>query len=80
VVISLRDWQEIALDYIWSQDKGANSRNIWEHVNGKLGRGDPISRTSIIVFLNEMVEEEILSCREKQGKDDHRWDFTPKLN
>ena len=77
---ALRDWQEITLEYIWSQDDGVNSSNVWMHVNQRLDRKNVITRASILEFLDEMVEEEILSNREKVGESDQYWYFTPKLH
>jgi len=65
-----KDWQEESLRYLWGiQPEGANSRAVWLNVNESLEGS--ISRTSIINFLNDMVDEELLSYTETTGKGGH---------
>ncbi|MHA1409729.1 MAG: hypothetical protein ACTSQY_05405 [Candidatus Odinarchaeia archaeon] len=65
-----KDWQVEALRYLWSiQPKGANSRAVWENVNDRLQSS--ISRASIINYLNDMVDEELLTYTERTGKGGH---------
>ena len=73
-----------ALRYVWwSKDEGVNSREVWGQVNSALEDKDigkqTISRASIINFLNRMVDEGILSYREKTGKGGHHRVYYPKI-
>ena len=66
-----KEWQVESLHYLWSiQPEGVNSRAVWENVNESL-QGS-ISRASIINYLNEMVNEGLLTYTEKTGKGGHR--------
>ena len=65
-----KDGQVEALRYLWSiQPDGANSRTVWTNVNDSL-QGS-ISRASIINYLNDMVEESLLTYTETTGKGGH---------
>ena len=58
-----KDWQILALHHLWNIfPAGANSRSVWTNVNESLERS--ISRTSIIIFLNHMVDEALLTYTE----------------
>ena len=58
-----KDWQILALHHLWNIfPAGANSRSVWTNVN-KCLQGS-ISRTSIIIFLNRMVDEALLTYTE----------------
>ena len=62
-----RDWQVEVLRYLWLiQPEGANSRSVWTNVNESL-QGS-ISRASIINYLNDMVDESLLTYTDKTGK------------
>lgn len=65
-----KEWQVEALRYLWTvQPEGSNSRLVWENVNESL-QGS-ISRASIINYLNEMVDEGLLTYTETTGKGGH---------
>jgi len=65
-----KDWQGESLRYLWSiQPEGANSRAVWLNVNESLEGS--ISRASIINYLNDMVDEELLTYTETTGKGGH---------
>ena len=65
-----KDWQVESLRYLWSiQPEGANSRSVWLNVNESLEGS--ISRASIINYLNDMVDEELLTYTETTGKGGH---------
>ena len=66
-----KDWQVEALRYLWTiQPEGANSRAVWENVNHRIQ--GTISRTSVINYLNHMVDEELLTYTEATGKGGHQ--------
>ena len=68
----LKDYQEAALRYLWSLGgEGAGSRMVWMHVNQVRGPRT-ISRTSVINFLDAMVDNGMLAYTETTGKGGHR--------
>ena len=76
----LRDYQEAALRYLWSLGgRGAGSRDVWMHVNQELGTRT-ISRSSIINFLDAMVDDGVLNYTETTGKEGHRRIYSMKYD
>lgn len=68
----LKDYQETALRYLWRLGgEGAGSREVWVHVNQKLGTRT-ISRASIINFLDAMVGDGVLAFTEARCKGGYR--------
>ena len=66
---TLREWEELALRYVWSVgEEGAGSGLIWKEVNEKLKPGGSISRASVIVFMNRLVDQGVLDYREGTGR------------
>jgi len=76
----LKDYQEEALRYLWKVGEGRSSRYVWTNVNEALAGRRTISRASIINFLNDMVEEGVLSYTETTGKGGHRRIYSPVLD
>ena len=77
----LKDYQEVALYYLWRIDgKGASSRDVWMQVNDDLAGKRTISRASIINFLNSMVDEGVLNYTEITGKGGHRRIYSAKYD
>ena len=75
----LKDYQEVALKYLWRLNgKGASSREVWVNVNKDLMGKRTISRASIINFLNDMVDEGALNNAEITGKGGHRGIYSAK--
>ena len=65
-----KDWQIRILHRLWNiSPAGANSRSVWANVN-KCLQGS-ISRTSVIIYLNHMVDEALLTYTETTGKGGH---------
>ena len=72
-----KDYQVESLRYLWRvQPEGANSRTVWLNVNESL-QGS-ISRASVINYLNDMVEERLLTYTETTGKGGHHRIYTIK--
>ena len=70
---TLREYEELALRFIWEiGEEGAGSGITWSAVNERLGEGKTISRASIILFLNRMVDQGVLSWRDATGKGGHK--------
>jgi len=79
--IVLRHYEELALRYVWSNpEKGVASRETLIYVNQSLGQTGSISRASIINFLNRMVDQNILSYKEKSTKGGMKRVYFPKLD
>ena len=76
----LKDYQEEALRYLWKVGEGSSSRYVWTNVNEGLAGRRTISRASVINFLNEMVEEGVLSYPETTGKVGHKRIYSTVLN
>lgn len=77
----LKDYQEVALRYLWRLDGGgASSRDVWVQVNEDLIGKRTISRASIINFLNSMVDEGVLNYTEITGKGGHRRIYSAKYD
>lgn len=73
-----KDYQYEALNVLWSSDTGLLSRNVWEQVNANLP--DSISRASIINYLNDMLEIDILKGEDETGKGGHRTRYSPAMS
>ena len=66
---TLREYEELALRYVWEMgEEGAVSGSIWKVVNEKLKPSGSISRTSIIFFMNRLVDQGVLGYRDGTGK------------
>jgi len=78
---TLKEYEEIALRYIWEVgDDGAGSGKTWEYTNRELGEGKSISRASIIMYLNRMVDKGVLGFRDATGKGGHHRIYVTKLD
>jgi len=75
-----KDYQQEALRAVWQSEEGANSRKVWQQVNGRLDGGGSISRASIINFLNDMVDEGVLGYEERTGKGGYHRVYKPNMN
>ena len=76
----LREWEEIALRYVWSVgEKGAHSRPIWRHANAQL-KPESISRASIIILMNRLVDQGVLGYRDVTGRGGHKRIYYPLMN
>ena len=63
-----KPWQVVALKYLISiRPEGANSREVYVHVSSKM----EISRSTLINFLNALVDDSVLEYTETTGKGGH---------
>ena len=83
----VRSWQVKTLEYLWTVKTTAGSREIWSHLDSNEVRADPnsmrpVSRASVINFLNQMVDERLVDFDFGTGKGGtHRlYRFKPELN
>jgi hypothetical protein len=75
-----RDWQEEAVKFVWEVgDRSVISREVHAKVNERLV-GKNISRSSIVNFLNAMVDEGVLDYDERTGKGGNLRVYRPKLD
>ncbi len=62
LLMFFKDYQLDALKALWNSPEGMNSRQVWEAVGATR-----ISRASIINFLEEAAENELLDKHEITG-------------
>ena len=78
---TLREYEELALRYVWSVgEQGAGSGIIWKNVNEQLGPEESISRASIIIIMNRLVDQGVLGYREGTGKGGHHKIYHPLMD
>ena len=78
---TLREYEELALRYVWSVgEQGAGSGIIWKNVNEQLGPEESISRASIIIIMNRLVDQGVLGYREGTGKGGHHKIYYPLMD
>jgi len=78
---TLKKWEELALRYIWEVGEvGAGSGTIWKNVNEQLGSGESISRTSVIFFMNRLLEQGVLGFRDGTRKGGHHKIYYPLMD
>ena len=78
---TLKNWEDLALRYIWEVGEvGAGSGTIWKNVNEPLGSGESISRTSVIFFMNRLLEQGVLGFRDGTGKGGHHKIYYPLMD
>jgi len=78
---TLKEYQELAIRHVWETGAdGADSGQTWRRVNEGLGAGKSISQSSIINFLNRMVDEGVLSFRDATKKGGHYKIYFPLMD
>jgi len=75
----LKGWQLKAMQVVWNSPEGANSRTVWLKVNELLG-SSTISRASIINFLNDLKELDVLNGDDRTGKGGHHWVYKAAMD
>ena len=70
-----KDYLVQALKGLWESSEGMSSRAIWEEVGA-----DRISRASIINFLKNCLENDLLEVEYITGKGGHIGIYKPKRN
>ena len=77
----LKDYQELALRYLWRlEGEGASSRDVWVNVNKDFMGMSTISRASVINFLNRMVDEGAVEYTETTGMGGRRRIYSAKYD
>jgi predicted transcriptional regulator len=76
----LRKYQILTLLYLWEVgEQRANSGLVMNAVNEQLSDFEKVSRASIIIFLNRMVEQGVLGFRDATGKGGHQKQYYPLM-
>ncbi|MCX6654371.1 MAG: BlaI/MecI/CopY family transcriptional regulator [Candidatus Bathyarchaeota archaeon] len=75
----LRDWQIKAMQAVWNNPEGVNSRMVHQKVNQVL-KDESISRASAINFLEDLRELGVLTGEENTGKGGHHWVYFPAMD
>ena len=77
---ALKEYEELALRYLWGMgEEGAVSGLIWKVVNEKLKPGGSISRASVILVMNRLVDQGVLGFRDGTGKGGHHKIYYPLM-
>ena len=74
----LRDWQQKAMQVVWRNPNGVNSRTVHVEVNRML-QTDTISRASVINFLEDMRGMGAISGEEVAGRGGYHWIYYPSM-
>ena len=76
-----KPYQALLLEWIWEQNedqrKGVNSNQAHMYLQST---SESKSRASVIFFLNDVVEEGILTYEERTGKGGHHRVYYPNMN
>jgi predicted transcriptional regulator len=76
-----KPYQALIMEHLWDLNGktrvGLNSGQAWKYLQDK---PEKKSRASVIIFLNEMVEEGILDYEERTGKGGYHRVYYPKMN
>ncbi|GAG07951.1 unnamed protein product, partial [marine sediment metagenome] len=78
-----REYELTILEYLFGVDEGAGSGRVWRWVNEESDwalAGNTISRSSVIFFLNRLVDEGLLDWRDATGKGGHHRLYEMKMS
>ena len=79
-----RGYEIQALNYLFSVEKPTGSGIVWTWINegSKWGQepGNSISRASVIMFLNRLVDEDLLAWEDATGKGGHHRLYVMELS
>jgi len=79
-----REYEIQALNYLFSVKKPTGSGKVWTWINegSKWGQkpGNSISRASVILFLNRLVDEDLLAWKDATGKGGHHRLYVMELS
>ncbi len=75
----MREYQALSMKFLWERgERGVPSSQVWVHINKILLKKEKsISRSSIINFLNTMVDKGIVTFISKSGKGGHHRVYFP---
>ena len=73
-----RDYEIAALRAVWGCDDGILSREIWEKV--KLETDNPVSRSTVIKYLQEATDKGIIKYDLETCKGGHRRRYYPSMS
>lgn len=78
------DWHIKLLEYFWETQEPMGSRAVWEHlkeagVKASQKAHGTVSRASVILFLNELVDEGIMDYYSETGKGGYHRIYRPNF-
>jgi len=74
------NYKDIVLDLLWKKaDEGVVAGELYSHVKKRLG-GKGVSRTAILLYLDELCKENILHHREETCRGGRRKRYFPRKN
>ena len=73
-----KQWQIHALNVAWAHPEGIKSAGVWRTVNTMLAP-ETISRASVILFLNKLVDSDVLDYEERTGKGGYHRVYKPAM-
>ena len=76
--IFLKPYQRVVLELIWNHPEGLSTREVWNLTSMEMTQ--KISKASIIIFLANLVEYQIIEYRlaEKEGNTRYLWYINDK--
>ncbi len=75
----IKDWQLETIKVVWSHPEGVSSSTVWNSVVKALNN-EPISKASIINFLEAMREMLVIRGDDATGKGGHHYVYHPPLD
>lgn len=73
-----RDYEVLALHAVWDNTEGILSREIWNKVKKQME--DPVSRSTIIKFLQEASDRGVIGYDLETCKGGYRRRYYPKMS
>ena len=70
----LRPYAKIAIKRLWMlmpDPVGVGSGKVWGHINENLPEGETVSRATVIIFLNWLVDIGVAGFKDATGKGGH---------
>lgn len=74
-----KPYEIMGWDVVWNSSEPIGSGEVWRKVSKALGPGKPISRASVIFFLNRQVDLEFMAWKDGTGKGGYRREYFAKV-
>lgn len=75
-----KNYQKLALEYVFQHSQeGVIARETWQYVKEKSAKEKPISRASIVNFLNYLTEIGAITYVERPGKGGYHRRYYPLM-
>ena len=81
----LKPYEATILNEVWNAQEPINSGAVWRILDDKGIKTTPdarntVSRASVILFLNQMVDDGVLDWKDGTGKGGHHRLYFPKIS